>query len=188
MAMQKRTPKGTKPNKISQRKLDQKLMRAVKDGKKERVVELLDQGANVNGIVHPGTTALHECLFQRKTEMTLFLIERGAMPTIRNSLGETALHHAASWKNEPLCRLLILRQKQFDKGMILGLCCLKFHESPFMKNIYRNREKLLVPYLKDHTLKSLLSAHDRYTEETAYDDFEITFLKPFGNKVVEEKK
>jgi len=187
IAMQK-TPKGTKPKQISQKKLDLKLMWAAKANKKDKVIELLGRGANPSALVHPGVTALHSCTYLLNIEIFSWLLQHGAMPTLKNRLGETVLILAIQQDIE-LCKLIVSRQEEYNKGIIHGLLAFKLHADPSVREIYRQRAKLLTPHLSDHTLKALLASKNPISDKTAYDMIALEWLKPIVKKeVLKEEK
>ncbi|XP_030081537.1 protein phosphatase 1 regulatory subunit 12A isoform X9 [Drosophila hydei] len=65
-------------------------------GDKEEVVQLLDQGADINTANVDGLTALHQACIDDKLEMVEFLIEHGADINRQDNEGWTPLHATAS--------------------------------------------------------------------------------------------
>lgn len=71
------------------------LQAAARSGSTERVKNALELGANINEVVN-GRTALHAAVVSGKPENVVFLLSKGADPTVVDSNGRTAWQ--ALWK------------------------------------------------------------------------------------------
>ncbi|XP_043071554.1 protein phosphatase 1 regulatory subunit 12A isoform X7 [Drosophila grimshawi] len=76
-------------------------------GDKEDVVQLLDQGADINTANVDGLTALHQACIDDKLEMVEFLIEHGADINRQDNEGWTPLHATASCGFVSIARYLV---------------------------------------------------------------------------------
>jgi ankyrin repeat protein len=80
------------------------LLFAVRDGAKEAVATLLDNGADVNDTVEDGTSALVIAAMNAHWELGAYLLERGADPNAAKQ-GWTALHQLARTRGLSWARL-----------------------------------------------------------------------------------
>lgn len=78
-----------------QMQLKRKFLEAVKDGNFSRVVELVEQGADVNARTYGGSTALMEFVGKGYQNMVKYLVEHGADVNAKDNRGRTALMEAA---------------------------------------------------------------------------------------------
>ncbi len=83
--------KGIKPERVIEMIRAKKLIRAVLDGDKRRVEELLSRGYDPNLQDADGETALHYACREGDIEMVELLLRHGADPDIENNEGETPL-------------------------------------------------------------------------------------------------
>lgn len=86
------------------------LHRAVGRGQKDRMIRMLDRGADIDTITSDGTTSLMLAISFRRVEIVEYLIERGASVNIKLEGRCAAIHFAAERENKRVVGLLI------DKG------------------------------------------------------------------------
>ncbi|XP_021260403.1 2-5A-dependent ribonuclease isoform X2 [Numida meleagris] len=79
---------------------------ALRNGQRERVLELLENGADVNSKVECGWTPLHSAVQAGDKEMVQLLLARGACPHTRKDNGGTAFIEAAMVGNLEILELL----------------------------------------------------------------------------------
>jgi len=70
--------------------INEELLEAAKDGNTDKVIELLEKGANINFQERKGDTALHHSIINDDIQMAQLLLDNGADPNITGSLDETA--------------------------------------------------------------------------------------------------
>jgi len=87
--------------------LDQQLLVAAEEGNSERIVELLDAGANIEATNILGWTALHIAASKGHEICVEMLLSHGASIEATNNNGDTALHLAA-FKGHEICVELLL--------------------------------------------------------------------------------
>jgi len=88
------------------------LHKAARDGDKDEIDALIQQGLNVNEKGAQGRTALHRALGGGFHECAELLIEKGADPNVADSLKRTSLHWAAMAPapgNVPCCELVFAK-------------------------------------------------------------------------------
>ncbi|XP_050742370.1 protein phosphatase 1 regulatory subunit 12B isoform X12 [Drosophila biarmipes] len=76
-------------------------------GDKDEVVQLLDQGADINTANVDGLTALHQACIDDNLDMVEFLVERGADINRQDNEGWTPLHATASCGFVSIARYLV---------------------------------------------------------------------------------
>lgn len=67
---------------------------AISRGAKEEVLVLLDAGADVNGVSENGNTPLHEAIGQKNLEIVNILLDRGALPSLKNDFDQNCFELA----------------------------------------------------------------------------------------------
>ena len=92
-----------------QDQLAQTLRLAALDGRIERVLSNLDQGAAPDAVDPDGRTALMMAAYNGHTETAMLLLDRGAKVDAVDLMGRTALMYAASGPFAPTVELLIAR-------------------------------------------------------------------------------
>lgn len=111
-------------------------------GRKDNVLRLLQQGADVNEIDEYGYTPLIEAAIANHTDIAELLLQHGAKPNERDVTGSSALHWAVDNYNMELVRLL-----------------LNHKADPNAYTLY-SQPVLLKPLLRaQHDLKELLYSH-----------------------------
>jgi ankyrin repeat protein len=76
--------------------MDQNLLQACTDGDLGRVIELVEQGADINCETEYGWTPLHNSTYVGSVEIVRYLVEQGADIHSKNNYGFTPLHYARS--------------------------------------------------------------------------------------------
>ncbi|XP_034658549.1 protein phosphatase 1 regulatory subunit 12A isoform X9 [Drosophila subobscura] len=76
-------------------------------GDKDEVIQLLDQGADINTANVDGLTALHQACIDDNLDMVEFLVERGADINRQDNEGWTPLHATASCGFVSIARYLV---------------------------------------------------------------------------------
>jgi len=84
-----------------------RLAGAVEDGRRQEVLKLLEQGANVNAAQADGMTALHWAVYHDDLRTAERLLDAGAAVEERNRYGVTPLSLAAQNGNAAMVRLLL---------------------------------------------------------------------------------
>ncbi len=162
---------------------------AADNGTIDIIALLLAAGAQCNTIAqHRQATPLMAAVMNQHYEAIRLLLQAGADIHITRhgspQYDNSALTFASWFQDEKMCRLLIDRQMQNDQGLIAGLLCIKRlgERIPYLRELYSQREKFLMPYLKEyyqtHSLKRLLAQTD-HDGRTAYDSFPVEWLKPW---------
>ena len=82
------------------------LHEAAKNGDIEDVRELLEAGADVNGLNSEGATPLHWAAFKGHVDVAKLLIKRGAKVNAVTKKGSTPLRLATTHKREEMIKLL----------------------------------------------------------------------------------
>ncbi|KAF9922950.1 hypothetical protein FBU30_006911 [Linnemannia zychae] len=83
------------------------LHRACSSGSYNNVVDLLNQGADINAQDNAQWTPLHEAALAGHTEVVELLLSRGAQPNAKGHGNDTALHDAAQNEHEDVVKLLL---------------------------------------------------------------------------------
>jgi quinoprotein dehydrogenase-associated probable ABC transporter substrate-binding protein len=96
--------------------LTQELSNAVLASDRERVVQLLGKGADINRRNQQGLAPLHGAARQRDSNMISFLIERGADVNARDGDGWTPLVHAAFRNHVPSIEVLAAAGADLEVG------------------------------------------------------------------------
>jgi len=65
----------------------------------EDMQNLLEANVNIDSLNEFGSTPLHSAIGHDKTEMALFLLNKGSNPTLQSNMGYTALHKAVLYSN-----------------------------------------------------------------------------------------
>ncbi|MBA3954687.1 ankyrin repeat domain-containing protein [Candidatus Dependentiae bacterium] len=89
---------------------------AVQSNNKEKVEQLLAQGADINEYDHFGFTPIYWAAIKSNTEMLQLLIEKGADFNKPNNFGTTPLHWGAYKSRTKLGKLLIQAGANVDKS------------------------------------------------------------------------
>lgn len=77
-------------------------------GNMEKVTQLLNDGADVNGRAESGATPLTNAAGMNKAEIVELLLSKGADPNLKDGLGDPPLVIAAkTWKNVAIMKLLL---------------------------------------------------------------------------------
>jgi uncharacterized protein len=93
--------------------LAQQLSEAAFMGRLDKVKQLIEEGADVNGNAESGLTPLAGAANYGHFSVVQFLLENGAVPTITDKEGKNALEEALKAAQPKIVRLLIPR---FDRG------------------------------------------------------------------------
>lgn len=91
-------------------KLDKKLRKAAINGDVAEIGRLIDAGADIEshgGFFTLGLTPLGNAIFNGKYEAAKYLLERGANPNARDTIGDTVLWMAVSYNRVDEAELLI---------------------------------------------------------------------------------
>lgn len=146
------------------------LMQAAIDGRTKICKFLLDKGANMLARDNANNTAL--LLVAKK--YTDFRNHFTRKPI--GSLQPRRID--ASWVDpiwiecmdnlKATAQFLVAYQKEQEKNMFTLLACLRYNSLPALCELYRQRNGLLVPYLKQYLLNSLLEAKNN-DGKTIYD-------------------
>ncbi|NXV07846.1 RN5A ribonuclease, partial [Cettia cetti] len=99
------TPPSTKPAEV----LNSELNAAVSNRDKKAVLELLEQGADVNSKVESGWTPLQTAVQTRQEDLVRLLLDRGASLHARKDNGGTAFTEAGIAGNVEILKLLLER-------------------------------------------------------------------------------
>lgn len=101
--------------------LDNDLLRAVQDGDLEKVVELIENGANVNAMANDDWTPLLIALDQEYMDIAEELINAGADVNAKEKAGKfTVLMHAVASGNLDIVRKIIQAGANLDAKGKLG--------------------------------------------------------------------
>ena len=87
--------------------LNEKLFEAIRENKIDKVLELIEKGADIEARNKGGWTPLHIACSYGKTETALMLIEKGADIGARNNGGSTPLHYACAYGKTETALILI---------------------------------------------------------------------------------
>ena len=90
-----------------QKKLNEALLEASREGNVEKVQELINNGANPNAHDKHRWTALHLASLNGHDEIVKLLLEKGAKINAKNKYDETALHNASYNGHDKTVRLLL---------------------------------------------------------------------------------
>jgi len=85
----------------------QALLRAAEKGDYKTILDLLDEGVNMNGGDSLKRTALHHAVQNGHHGAANFLLECGADPDMKDQNGCTPLHYAATGGHHRIVRLLL---------------------------------------------------------------------------------
>ncbi|XP_060075444.1 ankyrin repeat domain-containing protein 7-like [Ylistrum balloti] len=114
---------------------DRPIHEAVIHGNTEAVLELLDQGIDINeGNRITGHTPLHLAVLHEQTDMVELLLQKGAPPDKATSEGESALHYAVQISSPRIIKLLVENGAEIDKFNNCG-------ETPFIIAVQEERIK-----------------------------------------------
>jgi len=94
--------------------IHEKLFQAVHQNKIDKVLELIEMGADIGAREELGRTPLHYACAYSETEIALILIEKGADIGARDNVGRTPLHSACY--NGKTKTALMLIEKGADVG------------------------------------------------------------------------
>jgi ankyrin repeat protein len=92
---------------LSPKHASHELFMAVREGKLEDVITLLDAGEDVNAAVNSGENLLFTAVINRHTPVALYLISRGIDIHRHNDRGNTVLIWAAMMDNAEIVRVLL---------------------------------------------------------------------------------
>lgn len=156
---------------------DTPLIKAASKGNIQILDLLLQQpGIQINFQNFGGKTALYSALKAKKTETSIFLIRKGADPTIKTNHGRNALHAAAKFASGELLDILLsnpyLHPNQQDNK---GETCL--HLAVYAKNVAAIHRFLEVPGIK-------FNIHNK-GGRSAFDLAPRKFILPFRPKMNE---
>ncbi|NXC02515.1 RN5A ribonuclease, partial [Orthonyx spaldingii] len=126
------TPPSTKTAEV----LNSKLHAAVKNRDKEAVLELLEQGADVNSKADSGWTPLHSAVQTSDEELVRLLLDRGASLHARKNNGGTAFTEAGIAGNVDILKLLLERGSNIHDQDINGF-------TAFMEAAWYGKEEAL---------------------------------------------
>ncbi|XP_062353323.1 2-5A-dependent ribonuclease [Cinclus cinclus] len=116
--------------------LNSKLNAAVKNRDKEAVLELLEQGADVNSQVDSGWTPLQTAVQNREKDLVELLLDRGACLHARKDNGGTAFTEAGIAGNVEILELLLERGSDINEQDINGF-------TAFMEAAWYGKEEAL---------------------------------------------
>ncbi|NXS05651.1 RN5A ribonuclease, partial [Oxylabes madagascariensis] len=126
------TPPGTKAAEV----LNAELNAAVKNRDTEAVLELLEQGADVNSKVDSGWTPLMTAVQTREEDLVRLLLDRGASLHARKDNGGTAFTEAGIAGNVGILKLLLERGSDINDQDINGF-------TAFMEAAWYGKEEAL---------------------------------------------
>ncbi|NXU09218.1 RN5A ribonuclease, partial [Pardalotus punctatus] len=126
------TPPGMKTAEI----LNSKLNAAVKNKDRRAVLELLEQGADVNSKVDSGWTPLQTAVQTGEEELVQLLLDRGACLHARKDNGGTAFTEAGIRGNVDILKLLLERGSDVNEQDINGF-------TAFMEAAWYGKEEAL---------------------------------------------
>ncbi|NWW29677.1 RN5A ribonuclease, partial [Panurus biarmicus] len=116
--------------------LNSELNVAVKEGDREAVLELLEQGADVNSKVESGWTPLQTAVQNGEEDLVRLLLDRGASLHARKDNGGTAFTEAGIAGNVEILKLLLERGSDIKDQDINGF-------TAFMEAAWYGREEAL---------------------------------------------
>ncbi|NWV35822.1 RN5A ribonuclease, partial [Grantiella picta] len=116
--------------------LNSELNVAVKNSDKKAVLELLEQGADVNSKVESGWTPLQTAVQTREEELVRLLLDRGACLHARKDNGGTAFTEAGIAGNVDILKLLLERGSDISEQDINGF-------TAFMEAAWYGKEEAL---------------------------------------------
>ncbi|NWY70297.1 RN5A ribonuclease, partial [Erithacus rubecula] len=116
--------------------LNSKLNAALRDRDKESVLELLEQGADVNSKAGSGWTPLQTAVQTEQKDMVQLLLDRGASLHARKDNGGTAFIEAGTAGNVEILELLLERGSDINDQDINGF-------TAFMEAAWHGREEAL---------------------------------------------
>ena len=106
---------------------DALLLNAAKHGKVDCVVNLINDGANVNFATRCyGTTPLHWACLIGHEKVVQILLDRGAKVKARNKDGMVALHYACRESHLRITRLLLDNGADINAQDIIGFTALHY--------------------------------------------------------------
>ncbi|NXY16493.1 RN5A ribonuclease, partial [Atrichornis clamosus] len=126
----------TPPSRKAAEVLTFKLNAAVKNRNKEAVLELLEQGADVNSKVDGGWTPLHTAVQSGEEDLVRLLLDRGACLHTRKDNGGTAFTEGGIAGNVDILKLLLDRGSNVNDRDVNGF-------TAFMEAAYYGREEAL---------------------------------------------
>ncbi|NXA66131.1 RN5A ribonuclease, partial [Mohoua ochrocephala] len=113
-----------------------KLNAAVKNRDKEAILELLEQGADVNSKAHHGWTPLQTAVQTHEEDLVRLLLDRGASLHARKDNGGTAFTEAGIAGNVDILKLLLERGSNINDQDINGF-------TAFMEAAWYGKEEAL---------------------------------------------
>ncbi|XP_056354203.1 2-5A-dependent ribonuclease isoform X1 [Oenanthe melanoleuca] len=116
--------------------LSSKLNAALRNGDKEAVLELLEQGADVNSKAGSGWTPLQTAVQNEQKDLVQLLLDRGASLHARKDNGGTAFIQAGIAGNVEILELLLERGSDINDQDINGF-------TAFMEAAWHGREEAL---------------------------------------------
>ncbi|NXE90977.1 RN5A ribonuclease, partial [Menura novaehollandiae] len=126
----------TPPSRKTAEALTFKLNAAVKNSNKEAVLELLEQGADVNSKVDGGWTPLQTAVQTGDEDLVRLLLDRGACLHARKDNGGTAFTEAGIAGNVDILKLLLDRGSNLNDRDVNGF-------TAFMEAAWYGREEAL---------------------------------------------
>jgi len=127
LTKQKLPTERRKPSKKEQKRLDDNLANAAKDGNNRETKRLLEAGADVNAR-EGSETALMMAAGHGHAKACLLLLENGADVGAKNSMGWTALHWAA-FSDAQICAALLEKGARIDETDSHGKTALIYAKS-----------------------------------------------------------
>src|SRR5215471_14659192 len=86
---------------------DSRLADLIENGRRASALELIDEGADVNGRQGDGTTPLHWATYKLDAELVRALLAHGAKADVKNDYGASPLGEAVKAGNAPLVEALL---------------------------------------------------------------------------------
>lgn len=96
------------------------LIEAVSSGAIEKVVELLNKGAEVNASNTRSCTLFHFAAIEGYTEIASLLLKHGASVKAQDDAGETPLHSEAEWGHTKVAMVLREHRANINAGDSTG--------------------------------------------------------------------
>jgi len=123
------------------------LHKACREGDLQRVTKLLDQGANIDGQEHDGTTVLMAAVGFGNVEIVKELLKRGADLEVSQVKGRRALHVAAEFGHYETALELMRQGANIEARDIRGMSVV--HYASTARDFFRSKEKPYEIHIRD---------------------------------------